>query len=353
MRSLHSPAALLLAPLVLAPAPRAAAQEAEPAPAERVRLEFRIDPAIDLYYELRARAAAGTGAPAGLGERDELLEPALEPFRALDRELGSTLAWGPVDGLLDGCRSLSDVAARFAELPERFEVRRPGGAPAEIALRERALALASAMASIEPQFEEARWPARRERLAAAADSLRESFGGERGRALYAKLFEALGLQLDSASVPVHLVLHGPPPGAVTYRRLGGGGACFVGVDELAGSLLDEVVLHESVHALDLASADQQTPTLLQELRRALTDAGIGITDRRARDVPHSLFFVFAGELVRRYLDPDHVDYGERADLYRRLAAPVRVERDLVPLYLDGSIERDELVGRIAAAAASG
>src|SRR5262245_52685051 len=74
--------------------------QAAPAPAAPVRLEVRVSPIVDLYYELRTRATEPEAAGA-----DDLLAPATGAARALDRELGWILAWGPLDGRIADCKT--------------------------------------------------------------------------------------------------------------------------------------------------------------------------------------------------------------------------------------------------------
>jgi len=317
----------------------------EPAPpvvgAAPVRLDLRVSPVLELYQELRARAEAGEEPSA-----DDPAAGALAAARALQAALGSGLSWGPVDGRLGACRTAADVAAAFAELPETFTPRRPG-APAEpVPLRALAGDLARELAGLEPAWKEAEWPARAERLRAAAARLEETLNGPRGAALYRDLCAAQGMSFDQLAVPVVLVGRAPWPGAVTFRSAAGG-VCFVAVEGVPESQLVEIVVHETIHALDVSSQGQ--PTLLQELRGALAAAGHGREDRRAADAVHALLFLHAGELVRSHVDPAHVDYGEREGVWGRLAAPIDVERALFQTYLRGELERAALVSGIVEA----
>jgi hypothetical protein len=305
-----------------------------------VRLEFRVSPVLELYQELRAEAAEP--APEG----DPLAAP-VSAARALHQQLGSFLQWGPVDGGLGECLTAQDLRAVFAALPEVLEVPRPAGQVAKVPLRELALELADAIVAVEADWLERVWPERAERLEAAAERLAATLDGPVGTALFQELCRAQRMQLDGERVPVVLVTKAPWPGAVTFRRPGGGGLCVVSLGDLEHGLLMETVVHESIHALDVATMEQAT--LLQVLRSALTTAGFDRRDRRAADTVHALLFLHAAELVRRHLDPEHVDYGEREGVYARLGAPIEVERALFRSYLDGELEHDQLIAGIVAA----
>ena len=320
------------------PAPVAAVRAREPAP---VRLDLRVSPILELYQELRARAEAGEEPDAG-----DPTAAALAAARALHAALGRGLSWGPVDGRLGDCRTAEDLAAAFAELPETFTPRRPGAEAAPVPLRELAGTLARELAALEPRWLESEWPARAERLRAAAAGLDATLNGPSGAALYRDLCSAQGMTFDGLAVPVLLVNRAPWPGAVTFRNAAGG-VCFVGVADVPAVLLAEIVVHETIHALDVSSQGQ--PTLLQDLRDALAAAGHGREDRRAADAAHALLFLHAAELVRGHLDPAHVDYGEREGVYGRLAAPIDLERELFRAYLRGELERPALVSGIVEA----
>jgi hypothetical protein len=316
-----------------------APQGAAPDESAPVRIEVRVSPAIDLYYEVRARAASGEEPRAA-----DPLGAAVRAAAALDRELGSLLLWGPIDGGLADCRRAAELLAAFERLPETLRRRAPG--EGEVALREPALALARALVEAEERWLAESWPERERELETQARRLAELLTGERGRALYRFTCDALRLEVIDLHVPVLLATRLPEPGAVTFRRAGGGGVAMVGIRGLDPSTLAEVVVHESLHALDLATAGQDT--LFADLRRALAAAGLAPEERRARDAVHALFFFQAAEAVRRQIDPEHVDYGIRHELYPRLAVPALEMRELWQQGLEGELGAEELVERMVA-----
>jgi hypothetical protein len=145
-------------------------------------------------------------------------------------------------------------------------------------------------------------------------------------------------------IPVYLVAEAPFPQAVTHRRRGGGGICFVGLSELKGLLLCETVLHEATHALDVATRD--SGSVLVDLQERLRTAGFGPGTPAYRDVPHTVIFVQAGETVRRLLDSAHRHYGEVCGYYAKVPAAAEAVRAWWPPYLDGAIGHAEVVERI-------
>lgn len=334
-------AALLAAPLAFlttlaAPRP---AEQVEPPP----RLVFRTSPALDLYHWVRALGSARPPV-----EPEEPLAEAVQAARELHLQLESFLNFGLIDGRLGDCRSVREIQERLAELPESWARPLPGGSTREVPLRALATRLARSLAAVEEHWLEQVWPAHEERLAARREQLEAQLGGERGGALYRELCTRMRMQARELCVPVVLVSRAPWPGAVTFRDAQGAGICIVGIEGLSESLLAEVVVHESIHALDLATADQET--LLMALRRALEKAGLDPRGRRVQDSAHALFFVFAEELVRRRLDPEHVAYGEREGVYARLDAPVEATRALVRELLDGALATDDFLAALVEAA---
>ncbi len=309
------------------------------APAPFRFLDIRSVPIIELYQEVRARAEDKTPAPA-----DDPLARPVELARALQADLGFFLNWGFLEGRLLDCKDASDLTHAFAEAPESYHVRSPDGTSREIALRERALELAGALTQAWPGWLEQQWPKRAAVLQPEAARLNELFSGERGEAVWNALCEHLLLGIEPIVVPVYLTTRGPFPGAVTHRAFGGA-VCFVAIEDVPGSLLYESILHESLHALDEASAGH--PTLLERLRTRLAEAGLDDRDRRVHDAAHTLMFLNAAEAVREALDPAHRDYGDQRNYYPKVQAIADLERPLWRKWVAHEIEVDAFLDAIA------
>jgi hypothetical protein len=308
---------------------------AQAPPAETAtRLVLHESPAVDLYFHVRSVAVTASG-----GHRIRELDPAIEAARELDRSLGgSPLAWGPLEGLLTGCRTAADVQRAFARAPETLELR--DGRRVE--LRAPAAKLAAALVAAEAAFQE---PAKRraQRIAAARAAWEERVAPNWRTCLEFHL-GSLGMLDPEIEIPVYLVAELPPPGAITHRTERDEGVCFVGVDAAQGSQLFEVILHEATHALDLATRNESA---LGELRRELQASGLPSEHRAHRDLPHLLMFVQSAETVRRLLDPAHRDYGEAARVYERLPGAEAV-RSHWREHLDGKQTRAQALKGILA-----
>jgi hypothetical protein len=299
-----------------APGPAPRPQEAAPSPA---RIEFRWSPAIDLYFHVRVAESAANEAS---------LAPAARLARALDQTLGGmALAWGPLDGLLAGCESVAQLRAAFERAPEALNLR--GGTFVD--LRRRALELATALAPAEAAFAEA-WKTREPRLRAVR-ALWEERVGAKERALLDFHLASLGLADPGLVLPVVLVGEAPWPGAFTVLDEQRRGVSFVAADAAEGSLLLEIILHDT-HSLDVAAGDRSA---LGELRAQL---GSSATDERRPDPAHVLMFVQSAESIRRVIDPAHRDYGEVEQVYGRLGDAATL-RGLWSDHLEGRLSRAE------------
>ncbi len=314
---------------------------AVPCAQEESRLDLRISPIVDLWYEVRARAEE----PAEAIAASERMGNAIEAAHALGRTLGSPLAWGFVEGRIAGCERGEDLLESLALLPAEITRRTPSGKGRKIRLREPALALGRAVAALEKDWLRESWPERRARIEAARKDLRESLGEGREAALLERIEALLGLRSPEEPIPVMLVGRAPWPGAVTHRTPKGA-ACFVAVEDRRGPALAEVVLHESLHAMD-AVTEHPAPTLLDAQREAFRAAKVPPGDRRAGNALHTFLFLAAGEAVRTVLDPDYEDYGVTSGVYERLGKAAAFVRPAWTLYVAGELDADGLVARIA------
>ena len=108
-------------------------------------------------------------------------------------------------------------------------------------------------------------------------------------------------------------------------------------------MIEETVVHESLHVLDILSAAGRGA--FEGLRSRLRAAGVIAPDPRLRDVSHGLIFIAAGEAIRRHLDPAHQHYGDTTGLYARLGLSAQCTRQPWVEYLDGDLDREAALDR--------
>jgi hypothetical protein len=298
-------------------------------------IELRISPLVEMHYHMRAIAARDE-----LPTKFEGMDRALAVVKKLDAELKSYVMWSQVEAFLAQARSAAELAAIAEQLP--LESKTIGGT----VLRPRATVglLATGLQAIEAGWLERYWPARRAELEAARDVLAGTLR-QHGVAAMQHLCRALELRYPSQPIPVFLALEMPPPGGVTHR-LRERGVCFVGVRAHAGTQLLEVVLHESLHALDLLAENRDSA--FQKMRSRMRTLGYAESDPEYRDLVHTLFFISAGDAVRAIVDPRHEDYGQVTGYYERIANLVATERTLWRHRMAGRLDVEQAISLILA-----
>lgn len=327
-------ACLLASRTVHAQSPSAAA-----ATTETTRLDYRIEPLVDLYNYVRALATQ-RGNPEVPAE----FAQAVAAAKKLREKLGlSILAWGTLDQNLLSCKSASDLKRAFEALPQEILVFR--GEP--VAIRAEAVRFAEELVAVESLYLEQQWPTHQASIRAAMQRIESQFQPKEAECLNF-MIKSLGMQDPKDVVPVYLVQQASWPGAFTFRRADGGGVCFVSVGraEHAGSLLFETILHEATHALD--GLTKATGSVLVELRRKLQAAGMSPSNRDFHNIPHTLMFIQAGETIRRMVNPRHEHYGDAAEYYEKIGRVAAVERPIWIEYLDGRIPREAALDRMVA-----
>lgn len=312
-------------------------QEPQEAPEAQGPFDLRVLPLVELFQEVRALAEepAGEEAPPA----DELLGGAIAAARVLAEELGLSPSARFLEVYLLDCEDAGKLKERFQRLPEQAP--RGGGEP--LKLRESAVALAEELFKVESAWQERVWPERQAALEAEARRLGELLNGPVGAKLLADVERELDLAPPREPLPIHLVTRAPRPGAITLRATSGP-VSFVAVGDLAASLAAEVVVHEALHALDALSAERAS--LPSRLRAALEGAGVSAHSDVYRDAVHALFFVEAGALVRRHVDPEHEDYGAQRDVYARLGPWAELWLELLPELSADPSREDEVVARV-------
>lgn len=305
-------------------------------PGPRSRIDLRLRAFVDLEQWVRKLAESKTELPALEG-----LEPAVAAARALDASFRSPLEWGRIEGHLIDSPSAADFARHCESLPE--SVTSISGRP--VALRELALAYAKALVALEPTFTAVVWPEHERVINVALLQLKLQIA-TLGDVALDELIKGLGVEDPREIVPVYVVAEGPWPGGVTHRGPNGG-VCLIDADENAGTQLIEIVLHESSHALDVATQGRETA--LSALRERMQAAGIDPRDRSMRDVPHTLMFVTSAWVVRQVFDPAHVDYGDVAGYYAKVPAAIAAVRAPWTAFLDGKKTREGALDAIVEA----
>jgi len=307
--------------------PRAAA-----APPASGWLDLRVNRVFDLFYFARKHAANDARKIEGLDASPELLAA----IRELHREFGGwfTPLWSMIDANLMFCQRADDAVRELSDIPETINFRGKS-----YRAREPAVRLAGALQAAEPQFLKTIWPAHRAAVEEAAARLVSTLRPKEQDFL---AFFARHLRTDAprATHPVYLVAEAQYPGAFTnYTR--DTIVSIVSVKTFPGTLLEENVLHEALHSLDVAGgrsgAGSDARSVFAELRDRLRQAGV--SERDSQDAAHLVLFVTAAEAVRQIIDPAHRHYGDVQNVYTRLtrvAAVVPAWRD----YLGGKLTRE-------------
>ncbi len=303
-------------------------------------IAIHVNPFLDMHHWVRHLAEQKSEPPAVAG-----LAAAVAAARQLDADLGSPLAWGPLEGGLVGANDAASFSRLAADLPESFAMR--GGAT--VHLRAGAVRLAAAYRDLEQPFLQSVWPRHREAVERAEQTLRRDLLPH-ASAVYADVAKSLGSDLPARPFDVYLVAAGPFPGAVTHRGAGGRGVSIVAADAAQGTQWLETVVHETIHSLDVGGH-----SVLDELRDRLAKVQPAGSPREIHDFVHTLIFVQAAGSVRRVIDPAHRDYGDVDGYYAKVPAAAAVVVPAWRAYMNGEISRQAAVDRIVEgfAAASG
>lgn len=295
-------------------------------------LDFRVSPAIDLFFTARARAAGATTIVSG-----PKLQKAVDEVARLEAVLGGSAQWGIVEGALTGCETAADIRRSFGYFPEEYNY---GSRP--LALRSATLVLATALEAAEAEFMTGVWPKHKSLITKQAGVITGILGPTEP-AWSTALTNQLDLALPAKPVLAYLVAEAPPPWGYTRLDRGGQPIIVVGVGEVEKSTLAELPVHELVHALDARQGGERGA--LRTLRQSLADAGLPRGGAENSRITHLLMYVASGEVMRRSVDRKHVPFGESYGTYGRMpeAAPALIE--WWKRYLDGTVTREEAISR--------
>jgi hypothetical protein len=298
-------------------------------------LDLRVSPLMDLHYWVRKLGSGKGELPAVEG---------LPQAVAAVRQVGDSLEgqWGILDASFTEATTVEELARVATQLPESSTTRDGRTLP----LRQDLTNLAAGYRTLEKGFLATVWPRHREIAERAAAVLRKELL-PKAPEVYADLSRRLEVSVPSVPIPVYLVAAAPFPGAFTMRSPGSPYS-VVALEGEADSQWVEIVVHESIHGLDVLAGES---SVLAELRRRLLKVP-GASPRDVHDFVHTVMFVQAAGTVRRVLDPGHKDYGDGgyyAKVPRAAAVVVPAWRD----YLDGKITREAAVEKIVADFAQG
>lgn len=300
-----------------------------PSLTEPSKIEFRIDPLANLYFWVRSLTTEESEIP-----KVAHLPAAVLAARRLEQKLGHPLFWGKLDALLPGQGNCDEFLIAAQTLPNELRTRK-----GTLAFRSTALEFLTALQKAEPAYREKIWPLHRKDLQRTIAQLELSLLPKQTKCLQ-EIVQAFGMEDPGIRIPVYLTRYSPPPGGVTLRS-GATGVCFVGTDKTKADLLIETILHEAIHALDLATGNQNH--LLNQLRREFERAGLTANHPLTRNYRHTLFFLQAESTVRSQINPGHSGYGTISGYYAKLRSVAEFESAQWKLYQREKICRDQLV----------
>lgn len=305
-------------------------------PTTGTHITLRVNPFMDMHYFVRDIASRENAEY----QKIQGIDKAVDAVRNVGEELGSSLAWGLVEGSLASCESVRDASDLVAQLPPSFNTRDGR----EIPVRGLIQRIVRAYEPLEPSFMQDIWPVHRRMIDGARQRIEKELLPAQ-TACFSDIIRRLNMKDPEIEIPVCLVAKAPFPQGFTHRRKGGGAVCIIGVEGLNGSTMCEVVLHECIHALDIAT--EPSGSALQELRATLYRYKIKARSKEFHDIPHTLMFVQAADTVRAIIDPSHKAYGDTAGYYAKLPAISDAVKKAWKAHAEGSLGRDEALIHIA------
>ena len=308
-----------------------------PAPPPPV-LDLRINPLMDLHYWVRKLARDESALPAVEG-----LPAAVAATNRVGLSLGDPRLWGILDASFTEASNSEELARVASQVPESFKTRDGKSVP----VRQGIAGLATGYQGVEKGFLATVWPGHRETAERAAAAVRKVLF-PKATEVYADLSSRLGLPAPGAPIPMYLVGAAPFPGAFTMRSQGEPFS-VVALEGEPDSQWVEIVVHESMHALDTQAGEG---SVLAELRRRL-DAVPGAGPQEVHDFVHTVMFVQAAGTVRKVLDPSHQDYGDVRGYYARVGRAATVVVPAWREYLDGKSTREEALAKIVTGFSAG
>lgn len=274
--------------------------------------------------------------------------PALESFATAVESLRTPLDGWAMDCFFVGLHDLEGADPdRLARALHRPWAPEPWSDPPVDRMVD---AVSTSIASTRDEFITSLWPTMKAALDAATTRVRKDLAHREQQCLRF-ICDSLHLESNTRAHAVYLVETAPRPGAYSGQGPSDSHLSVAAVRAHPERLLTEVVLHEVVHQIEGAPAGLgKVDSVMRRLRGALLELE-GHADREIlRELPHMLVFVQAAEAVRRFIDPDHVDYGLRGNYYLRLGPTGAVVRDQWLSVLRGECSDEAALGGMVAAA---
>jgi hypothetical protein len=331
---MRRPFLAILAVLVLSGACRTEPPKTAAPPATAPKLlDLRVNPFMDLHYWVRKLASERGELPAVDG-----LPEAVAATRQAGASLGDVGLWGVLVGSFTEVTTAEELARVASQVPETFTLRDGRTIP----VRQSLANLAAAYRPLEKTFLATIWPQHREMAERVAAALRKELL-PRAPEVFADLSGHLGVPVPSAPIPIFLVAAAPFPGASTMRSQEGP-FCVVALEGEPDSQWVEIVVHETIHALDVQAGQD---SVFADLRSRLGKVPRA-SPQEVHDFVHTVMFVQAAGTVRRVLDPAHKDYGDVDGYYAKVPRAVAVVVPAWRDYLDGKTTREAAVEKIVA-----
>jgi len=294
-------------------------------------LDFRVSPAIDLFFTARARAAGATTINSG-----PKLQKAIDEMARLEQVLGGSAQWGLVEGALAGCEKAADIRRSFGFFPEEYVF-----GTRTLKLKSATMTLAAALEAAEPEFLAKVWP-KHKALITKQKAVITRILGPAEAAWSAGLTTQLDLALPAQPVLTYLVAEAPPPWGYTRLDRGSQPMIIIGVGGVEGTTLAELPVHELVHALDARQGGERGA--LRSLRLLLSNQGIPQGSVENNQITHALMYVASGEVMRRIVENRHRHFGETYGTYERMPDVAPALLEWWKRYLDGTVDREQAIG---------
>ena len=294
--------------------------------------EFHVTPGPELYYEVRSFAAR---------QDDQIpkeFADAVAEIREIQSFLATPLSW-PV---IDGAFTAVDLPGQFAiGLTERVlpPAKHMAKGIKRIRVSNAAARLAAHLDALAPKWLEEEWPSRRATLEERAQELTELFPVDLQWRMAGALNDRLGIKAAGWVVPVKLVRQMAGMLGGSFLESGGSMTSLLAVGDLPVSALGEHALYEVMHSLNAQPFFPRSmpETMLGKLKKAQIEANLSAA------AVNKLMRLCAAQLMRQFVDPNHVDAGLGTGDYARRPKLHALEENLWVQFYAGDILRPELV----------